>query len=226
MNSFFDENFVLPTALRQRLSRRRFLKSAAAASAITLTPNALANMVAADKTIEPWRTLNHVLEHLLPSSKSGPGAKDIRAIDYLYNVVNAQPTDPAESTFIKKGVGWLNGYTQGQLKLDFYQLSLEDKETSLRAISKSTAGENWINTLITYLYEALLTPPIYGGNPDGIGWQWLNHKAGFPLPTEGKRYYELPAYAAINVKNIDAKIKTQTQTQTQTQTIKSDKKAQ
>ena len=52
----------------------------------------------------------------------------------------------------------------------------------------------------------MLAPPIYGGNPNGIGWQWLKHKPGFPLPEQGKRYYELSAYAAIKITNIDEKI--------------------
>ena len=43
----------------------------------------------------------------------------------------------------------------------------------------------------------MLTPPSYGGNPNGIGWQWLEHQAGFPLPPAGKRYYELPGQQAI-----------------------------
>jgi gluconate 2-dehydrogenase gamma chain len=38
----------------------------------------------------------------------------------------------------------------------------------------------------------MLTPPAYGGNPDGVGWQWLEHQGGFPLPKVGQRYFELP----------------------------------
>lgn len=203
MNSFFDHNYQTPACLTRRLSRRTFLKSAALASAATtLARPASATTHSVDLHIEPWQSINAVLEHLLPSSPTGPGAFEFNAIQYLYNVVNSQPTEPEETEFIKKGVGWLNGYTQGKLQQNFSQLSTADKETSLRAISQSRAGENWISTLLTYIFEAMLAPPAYGGNPDGIGWQWLKHQAGFPLPPVGKRYYELPAYGAIKVKNI------------------------
>jgi gluconate 2-dehydrogenase gamma chain len=37
--------------------------------------------------------------------------------------------------------------------------------------------------LLDYIMEALLTDPVYGGNPNSIGWQWLKHQPGFPRPT-------------------------------------------
>jgi gluconate 2-dehydrogenase gamma chain len=45
----------------------------------------------------------------------------------------------------------------------------------------------------------MLSPASYGGNPDGIGWQWLEHQAGFPLPEKGQRYFELPTRARIDL---------------------------
>ena len=204
INSFFDKHYQTPPCLKQRLSRRNFLKSAAMTTALTALPvSTFAKINIADLSQDPWLTLNAVLEHLLPSSDTGPGAVELQAIHYLYNVVTQQPIDQDEKDFIKKGVGWLNGYTNGQLQKSFVNLTQAEKESSLKAISNSRAGENWISTLLSYLFEAMLAPPVYGGNPNGIGWQWLKHKPGFPLPEQGKRYYEIPAYATIEVTNID-----------------------
>jgi hypothetical protein len=50
----------------------------------------------------------------------------------------------------------------------------------------------------------MLSPPSYGGNPNGIGWQWLEHKAGFPLPEKGQRYFELPKRATAKAKTTTA----------------------
>lgn len=190
-----------PAWLKAKISRRKALKAAAGVNALLAFPS-FTNPLPEKQVSEllqtdPWLTLDAVLAHLLPSSPSGPGAKEIQATMYLMNVVNLQPTEQAEIDFIYKGVGWLNGYTQSQLKENFVALNVEDKESMLRAISKSQAGENWLNNLIGYIYEAMLTPPIYGGNPNGIGWQWLEHKPGYPLPTEGGRYYELPGQIPI-----------------------------
>ena len=52
----------------------------------------------------------------------------------------------------------------------------------------TTEGENWVSTLLFYICEALLTDPIYGGNPNGIGWAWLAHQPGFPRPSPEQSY--------------------------------------
>ena len=197
VNSFFDEHFRTPKWLAKKVTRRSALKSAAGATMVAAMPmrawstSANEQFTHALKT-DPWLTLDTVLGHLLPESSTGPSAKEIKASQYLYNVVFQQPTDTDEIEFIYKGVGWLNGFSNSQLQKNFSALNFDEKEAILQAISKSTAGENWLSNLVGYLFEAMLTPPSYGGNPDGIGWQWLDHQAGFPLPPAGKRYYELP----------------------------------
>lgn len=207
---FFDKAYKTPRLLSNKMSRRSALKSAAGAMAIASMPvmlnaKALENT---DQTLneqlktDPWRTLNSVLNHLLPASPTGPSAAELHITQYLFNVVYLQPTEQIEIDFIYKGVGWLNGYTQDQLKQNFAVLSDENKEKMLRAISHSEAGENWISNLINYVYEAMLAPPIYGGNPNGLGWKWLDHQGGYPLPKIGNRYYELPGQQKIDIVNV------------------------
>jgi gluconate 2-dehydrogenase gamma chain len=199
MDSFFNGDYRTPAWLTKKLSRRHMLKSAAGATAIAVAPTFALNLSNNNEsayhsslnTIE-WQTLDSVFEHLFPASKSGPSATDLRATFYLYQLVHEQPTAQDEIDFIYRGVGWLNSYTQSKQQKNFVELELAEKEITLRAISRSEAGKNWLNMMILNLYEAMLSPPAYGGNPDGIGWEWLNHQAGFPLPKSGKRYYELP----------------------------------
>ena len=206
MESFFSKNYRTPEWLTKKFSRRKLLKSAAGASAIIAAPT-----IALSKENYPsayqtalnkleWQTLDSVFNHLFPSSESGPSAKDIQATFYLYLLVHEQPTAQDEIDFIYRGVGWLNSYTQSKQQVNFIELSFDDKEQILRAISRSEAGQNWLNMMILNLYEAMLSPPSYGGNPDGIGWKWINHQAGFPLPPEGKRYFELPTRSITPMK--------------------------
>jgi len=206
ISSFFDSRYQTPAwfqekqSRKQQLSRRGFLKSAAGAGAvaalpaITFSAQAIEQLAELRKT-DPWLTLDATLAHLLPSSKTGPSASDIKALEYLYQVMTVQPTAQAEKDFIVKGVGWLNGFANSEKGQGFVALSTEDKEIILTKISQSRAGENWLSTLLSYIFEAMLAPPAYGGNPDGIGWQWLEHQAGFPLPKAGQRYFELPPRA-------------------------------
>jgi len=204
--SFFNPNYQTPNWLKGKLSRRSMLKAAVGSAALGVMPKVWSEQKASQlnllKTTDPWLTLDAVLQHLLPSSNTGPGARDIQALAYLFNVIDEQPIDASEKEFIFNGVGWLNSFSQSQLSLLFVELSYEQKESVLRKISTSRAGHNWINTLINYLYEAMLSPPSYGGNPNGIGWQWLNHQPGFPLPPKGKRFYEIPGRYRISIKNM------------------------
>ncbi|MFT7008920.1 MAG: gluconate 2-dehydrogenase gamma chain [Colwellia sp.] len=207
MKSFFDKGYKIPLwfkekklakkGLAQQVSRRNLLKSAAGATGMMALPvfsldsKTQTSLVTLMKT-DPWLTLDATLAHLLPKSATGPSAADINALAYLYQVMTVQPTSSQEKEFIIKGVGWLNDFANSQYSKAFVQLSFDEKELLLRGISRSSAGENWLNTLLNYIFEAMLTPPAYGGNPDGVGWQWLEHQGGFPLPKVGQRYFELP----------------------------------
>jgi len=207
LTSFFDKNYQTPEFIKNKKTqqnRRHFLKSAAGMGVLASLPTfnlnakaqaSLSELVKAD----PWLTLDATLNQLLPSSATGPSAKEIQATAYLHQVMTVHPTEQDEKEFILKGVGWLNGYANSEKSANFAQLNFSDKEQLLRGISQSRAGQNWLNTLLGYIFQAMLAPPSYGGNPNGIGYQWLEHQAGFPLPEKGQRYFELPTRARINL---------------------------
>lgn len=213
MLGFFDKNYRTPLWFKSKLAahkkRRNFLKSAGGLAALSLMPSgrAFSSEQKADeqqllqlKQTNPWKTLNAVFEHLLPedsaSQSLGPGAQTLNIYRYAVNVIEHQQIDEQEKSFIFKGVGWLNGFSQQRHQQDFISLSHEQKESTLRGITRSQAGENWINTLLIYVLEGALSPPAYGGNTEQKGWQWLQHRGGFPLPSEGTRFYELPVKRA------------------------------
>ncbi|OKY25169.1 gluconate 2-dehydrogenase subunit 3 family protein [Thalassotalea sp. PP2-459] len=206
MSESFEQRYQqTPSWLSKKLNRRKLLKSAAGASALVSTfpmsavSEDLLDKYQQDKKQGDWQTLDSVQQHLLPSSASGPGAKEINACLYLYLLVYEQPTDKEEVAFIFQGVQWLNGFTNKRYDRLFIALTDDEKQQVLTGISRSTAGKSWLNMMILNIYEAMLSPPAYGGNPKGIGWQWLAHQMGFPLPEKGKRYYELPARSTVAV---------------------------
>lgn len=142
---------------------------------------------------DPWKTLSEVLQHLFPAADDTPGASDINAIVYLHNTLENPAADGEDRTFIVNGAGWLNELTQERYRQPFTVLDTEQRETMLRQIEQSRAGERWLSLLLGYLIEALLADPVYGGNPDGIGWKWLEHQPGFPTPPPDKTWYKLAA---------------------------------
>ncbi len=140
---------------------------------------------------EPWRTLAAVQEHLLPAGPDTPGASDIGAIVYLHNSLENPAADAEDREFIVNGVDWLNDLVREQDRRPFTALDESQRETVLRDIERSRAGRNWLSLLLTYLLEALLADPVYGGNRDRIGWEWLQHQPGFPTPPPAKTWYRL-----------------------------------
>lgn len=140
---------------------------------------------------EPWLSLADVQEHLFPADNQSPGARDINALRFLRNMLETPDMDSEEKSFILQGVGWLNDLSVKNHKTSFISLSSDNKETVLRQIESSRAGSRWLSIMMGYLIEALLSDPVYGGNKDAKGWQWLEHIPGFPTPTTEQVYFKL-----------------------------------
>ena len=66
--------------------------------------------------------------------------------------------------------------------MSFIELNQAQREAMLRRIETNPVGRYWLSLMIYYLLEALLADPVYGGNIDTVGWQWLQHAPGFPRP--------------------------------------------
>lgn len=176
---------ALATWRQDLLTRRRFLLSSAGGLAALFTPLG----AGADVKVEnPWPLLAAVQDHLFPSEIDAPGAREIRALAYLQGVLGDPRGDREEQRFILKGADWLEDLSRQRHKTTFVELDPIRREQVLREVTSTPKGENWVSTLLLYLCEALLADPVYGGNPDGIGWAWLAHQPGFPRPTPDKRY--------------------------------------
>ena len=180
---------------RALISRRTFLARLAGVSVAALFP--LTGTVATvpgqvtTLTARQRAVLAAVQEHLFPADAVSPGAGDIHALAYLVNVLDDPRKDPDEKAFLVNGTGWLEELVAERLGKSFTELNAEQREAMLRAIEQSRAGENWLATLLLFIFEALLSDPVYGGNPDGIGWRWLEHQPGFPRPPVDRIYGKL-----------------------------------
>ena len=187
------------------LSRREFIQllaSAAAAYPLSSLAEKRNNpaKLNTEQLSDPWLTLSTVQEHLFPAEQDSPGASDIAALTYLRNMMSAPDFDKEEAMLIHNGVGWLNDLSKQQYEKNFVQLNAKAKEIILRRIENSKLGSRWLSLLLTYIFEALLTDPVYGGNPNGIGWTWLEHQPGYPTPTEDKKYFKLRKQTHRNLK--------------------------
>ncbi len=145
-----------------------------------------------DFTQSDWANIATVQSHLLPSENDAPGAVEVNALRYLYDFLNNPETDPIDIRFIHTGVRSLQAMINTeQTNLSLMDQSIEQREITLRKFEKQADGGRWLVNILNYVLEALLTDPVYGGNPNGIGWQWLEHRAGDPHPPMNKRYWLL-----------------------------------
>ena len=176
------------------IDRRTFLTRLAAAASLTMLPPALFRCSSGDArndevfSQERWDILKLVQNHLFPSDSDSPGAKEINAAVYLQNVLLDPQIDPEDKEFILNGLDWTEETANELLNKSILKMNKDEIEKVLRNMAEYQWGENWLSQILIYIFEALLTDPIYGGNPDGIGWKWLGHDPGLPRPTEKNRY--------------------------------------
>ncbi len=181
--------------------RRAFLlgggAAAVTAAALLRLPAALREELTRETSfvlfsVQQRQTVIAVQEHLFPHLPDSPGAVDINALAYLEQAITAPGIDPDTRNVIVNGVGRLQDACRERFDLLFDEASFEQREPLLRYLADETRwGRAWLSLSMYYILEALLSDPVYGGNPDEIGWRWLEHQPGFPRPPADKIYGKL-----------------------------------
>ena len=120
--------------------------------------------------------------YLFPDSKIGPSAMDLQISNYLAGVFADKRLFQEDKDYFIKGGRWLEESSYEEFSKSFLNLDNLEKEKLIAKISKERWGENFIYTCLNYIFEAMLSAPIYGSNIDKIGWKWLEHDPGFPQP--------------------------------------------
>ena len=129
-----------------------------------------------------WDILITVQEHLFPSETDSPGASDINAAAYVQWVLTDTELDPAERDFLKNGLTRLDDEAKERWEEAFLSMLPENQEKLLKHIETHSWGESWLSVMLLYIFEALLSDPVYGANVNEAGWNWLNYTAGQPRP--------------------------------------------
>jgi gluconate 2-dehydrogenase gamma chain len=115
---------------------------------------------------------------------------EANATAWLQWVLSDPSLPPQTRNFFRQGVVQLMALTASEGSEPFHRLGPETRELLLRRYEKQGGGR-WLREVIHYILEALLSDPVYGGNPGGIGWRWLEHQPGFRRPGPQQRYYLL-----------------------------------
>lgn len=189
---------LYPVNQTDHLGRRTFLLrggvALATVAALAGLPYALRKDLTRETSFVLFSTEQHltvsaVQEHIFPNGPDSPGAADVNAAAYLEWAITAPGIDPDTRNTIVNGVGRLQDASRERFAVLFNRLSFDQREQLLRYLADETRwGRTWLSLLLTYILEALLSDPAYGGNPDQIGWRWLQHQPGFPRPPADKLY--------------------------------------
>lgn len=169
---------------KEKLSRRQFLSAIAIGGAA-----AFVNGCSKEKVHIYAATQQVLLQaayHLFPQSSLGPGAIDLHISSYMIFVLQDARIMKDDRDYLLKGAAWLEESSFEEYDKSFLNLSLDEKEKLFQDISSKRWGKNFIHTTLTYIFEALVSAPIYGSNINEIGWKWLEHNPGFPQPKTKK----------------------------------------
>ena len=200
MKNFNTIKRHLPASMKNRqkwnLSRKHFIRAIVAGGVLTQFPiSAFSSTIFSNQekylTDSQSEIIKAVQNILFPSDGNGPGAKEINAFDYLQWVLSDKEMDPDEVKYVYNGIDWVNETSEEVFSKQFVSLSNTERENLIEKISHESWGESWLSVVLTFIFEALLCDPQYGGNPNQMGWNWLNHKPGQPRPTKELLYPEI-----------------------------------
>lgn len=193
-----DKSKYIPKSLQSpqkwRMQRRQFLRVLLAGAVASQIPWWMACSrdvnTTNDFTLNEEQTqiLIIVQDFLFPSDGNGPGAVDLKAEKYMQWVLSDENMDPVEKQYFINGIAWVEETAQEELGLSFISLQDIERAQLLEMISKETWGESWYSMNLNFIFEALLSDPIYGANVNKQAWDWLEHNPGYPRPTEEMKY--------------------------------------
>lgn len=142
-------------------------------------------------TSEEFKTIRAFQRVLFPDDGNGPGAKQINAEKYLCWAFRDPYMDKTEIENYKKRINQLMTTCKAETGNEFIHLSTGDRHDFVESLSKKDWGEKFISRNLTLIFEALLLDPVYGGNTNRAGWEWLSHNPGTPRPNENNVYPQI-----------------------------------
>lgn len=132
----------------------------------------------------PLSTIEMLFRDFLHSKKphTHPSYEEANPLFYINTILVNSRVDSQTKKFINDGAKWLNEEAVKKYKKIYTRLDFSAREALLKSVAKSGWGDRWLFMMLSFLLEAMLCDPIYGGNKNESGWAWLKHKSGEPRP--------------------------------------------
>ena len=157
--------------------RRNFLKAGFLSSVIFIVSKG--ELFGATTILQ---TLEVMQKDLFPQANDTPSFEQINPNKYLLIIFSHSKITQESKDYLRNGVAWVNEEAVELFGKTYTQLSAFQRQKVLISISSHDWGKDYMDTVLSYLMEALLGDSIYGVNKNGSGWKWLNHESGQPRP--------------------------------------------
>ncbi len=135
--------------------------------------------------------LQSILEVLFPKSTIFPGAKALKSDIYYLWVLHDSRLDKGERLYLIEDLDTINNFAKNKYHNDFTNLSLRNQQEVIELVSRTDWGENYLSRLMTVVFEGMFANPLYGSNPNKIGWEWIKYQGGVPEPQQWNKYPEI-----------------------------------
>lgn len=137
------------------------------------------------------KTVLALQNFLLPPVGKGPSAKDMNAHQYfVWSLADDNLPTSEKDYFVNKTLQFIQ-ICKEQLDKSFDQLNQIEQENFILANISEQWFESYLSRMITVIFEATLLDPVYGGNINEEGWNWLEHQGGTPRPSQETKYPEI-----------------------------------
>jgi len=170
------------------VSRRELLKRAGLAGVVFTLPagTALAAPVRAATrtaaqapalTAGESATLEAVLERLIPTDATGPGAREAQVGRYILRALAGELK--GLRTAYSSGIASLDAYATAALGAPFAQLAPEQQDAILRDVEADKAtgftpsSSAFFETVREHALEGMFGDPYHGGNANFVGWDLI-----------------------------------------------------
>jgi gluconate 2-dehydrogenase gamma chain len=211
-------------------SRRNLLKGAGLVSAAVASSGAATQIIAAESssnaatqprvrealetlTAAEAETLDALVDRIIPSDDSGPGAREARAVHYIDRSL-ASDNQSSRANYAM-GLTAINDFTQVEYSKPFHQLSQQQQDDVLTMVIEgditgfNPSGAGFFGMVRSHTIQGTFSDPYYGGNRDFIGWDMLGYPGvrigvsesevaqGRALAPNHQSAYDIPTFTKV-----------------------------
>jgi len=130
-------------------------------------------------TPQEWAAVEAAAARIFPSN-DGPGAREAEVVRYIDRAL--ADAYPEHQQLYRQGIAELEEVSAARYGASFASLGPEQQDTLLTELAQ--AGFLWFALLRDHTIEGCFADPSYGGNKDGVLWEWI----GYPGPVQPRGY--------------------------------------